>query len=70
MENKNYSLQDVLDYLKHPRTRQEIAIQFSMSNTSSYRLIRWMTKRNLIECSKNRQDNHQNHVWKYFVIED
>ena len=39
-----YNVNEVLEFLKEPKTRKEVMEEFDLSNNESYHLMRWLTK--------------------------
>jgi len=42
------SVDEVLDFLKEPKSRKEIEINFTLSNSESWHLVKWLEKANLV----------------------
>lgn len=55
----------VLEYLRSPKRRSDVEEKFSLSNTQSYNLLKWMRNANLIEESKSTVAGKGGIVWTY-----
>ena len=47
-----YKVDDVLEFLANPKTRQEVALKFELSNSESWHLMRWLEKGKYVEVHK------------------
>lgn len=60
-----YTITEVLEFCKVRRTRAELIRKFNLSNTQSFRLVRWLKKGKYIEEIKLPIEGKQNWAW-YF----
>lgn len=44
-----YKVDEVLEYLKNAKSRQELQEKFGLSNSESWHLVKWLEKAGLIE---------------------
>lgn len=61
----NAEVDDVLDFLTSWKTREQLREKFDMSNTESYRYLRWLVKGGYIVRSKTHVSHHTNKCWVY-----
>lgn len=59
---------EALDFLSNWKTRKELEDKFCISNSSSFRLLRWLKKGRYIEEKKLFIKGHNNKQWFYKVI--
>jgi len=50
-------IDEILEYLDEPRTRQEVQKKFNLNNMKSHKLLRWMLAGKFIECFSARIEN-------------
>lgn len=44
-----YTINEVLEFLKNPKSRKEMEEKFGLSNSESWHLLNWLTKGNYID---------------------
>ena len=57
--------EEYLTFFNSWKTRGQMEKQFGLSNTQSYRLIRWLKKGKFIEEKQLTIEKHQNRCWFY-----
>ena len=58
-------LKEVLEFLEVWRTRDDLRNKFNMSNTESFRYLRWLKKAKIIRENMQNIPGHQNKVYVY-----
>ena len=61
-------INQILVFLSDWRTRWDLREAFNLSNTESYRLLRWLEKGRYIEVMVRVESKHQNRNWYYKTI--
>lgn len=61
------STKEILEFLSTWRTRAQLEKKFELSNTQSFRILRWLKKGNFISETKMTIEGHQNRCFFYKV---
>jgi len=65
-----YEVDDVLKFLTELKSRKQIMEKFSLSNSESWHLVRWLEKANLIECIRTPIGGFPNRIKLYRTLKD
>ena len=65
----SYKVDDVINFIGiKERKREEIAIEFNLSNTQSYNLLKWMVSGGWIDCVSVRTEGKLGKPAKYYFV--